>query len=919
MRKLFLSLIFLCFAAGHLMATHNRAGEIVYRKLPGNTFRYEITIITYSDITSSAYRDSLTLKIYYCPDGTVPLDTIVIQKSSVQGIVGDVVRTEYRLDSYTFPGPGCYRLAMFDPNRVAGIKNISASVEVPFYIEDTLRIVDPQFFGFNSSPILLEHPIVFAAQYHPFRHNPGAYDPDGDSMVFTLITPLQDQGLPVPYLGLPDDPLFTNAGVPYPNVFKLDRFTGEITWDVPHQKGTYNIAILIREFRDGLYLGSIIRDMQIWVGDSSNLPPEVSDLDDRCAIAGEEIRQSVFANDPGDRIQEFTAVGGPFAVKSSPATWVSDAPRFSPATGIFNWQTNCSHIRRSKYITVFTARDDYKVNNLQSNYSDAETWLIEIVGPAPKNLEARIDQPNKRIEVRWDSLYACDGGAFENFIGFTVWRKRGCDSTDITECAPARLAQRGYQRISKAKPFKGYHYYDKTAKVGVVYSYRVQAEFAEQVPNSEFFYNQVASQPSNAACAQLKSDVPVITNVDVRSTDPSLGNIMVRWYPPDEEALDTFKNPGPYRYELFAHEGLSTGSGTVLLNTYSFNSFSALHPDSFLHQNINTRGLAHSYSIRFYATDPANGEYEVGEAEGASSVFLKTTASNKQIYLQWDEQVPWNNFYYEVYRLHPDSSSYELYGSTTSKEFVDAGLSNLLQYCYFVRSYGSYYNARLPDTLINNSQIICDIPRDTVPPCAPKLSVSNSCDDGSLPDPENLVNHLQWTDPRTVCGDFDLEGYRIYFAASEQDTLKMILEIPDPDVHAYDHADLQALAGCYVVTAYDTFGNESSRSAKVCLDNCPLYRLPNTFTPNGDGDNDLFTPILPYFFIDHINIRIFNRWGVLVFETSDPMINWDGRNMKNGKEVEEGTYHYVCEVYESRVAGVVKVSKPLSGYIQIIR
>ena len=147
----------------------------------------------------------------------------------------------------------------------------------------------------------------------------------------------------------------------------------------------------------------------------------------------------------------------------------------------------------------------------------------------------------------------------------------------------------------------------------------------------------------------------------------------------------------------------------------------------------------------------------------------------------------------------------------------------------------------------------------------------------------------------------------------------MILEIPDPDVHAYDHAELSALAGCYVVTAYDTFGNESSRTAKLCLDNCPLYRLPNTFTPNGDGQNDLFTPILPYFFIDHINIRIFNRWGVLVYETSDPMINWDGRNMQNGKEVEEGTYHYVCEVYESRVAGVVKQSEPLSGYIQIIR
>ncbi len=477
----------------------------------------------------------------------------------------------------------------------------------------------------------------------------------------------------------------------------------------------------------------------------------------------------------------------------------------------------------------------------------------------------------------------------------------------------------GYQRISKAKPFIAYHYFDQSAKVGVVYSYRVVAEFAQKVPNSEFFYNQVSSQPSNAACAQLKSDVPVITNVDIRKTDLATGEVMIKWYPPDQEALDTFKNPGPYRTELFAFEGLLPSGNGALLQSRNFNTFSEMKPDSFLQQGINTQTKAYSYTMKFYASDPGTGEYEVGETEGASSVFLKTSASSKQIYLTWQEEVPWNNFVYEVYRLHPDSTQFELYATRTVRDFVDAGLENKLQYCYFVRSYGSYYNTRLPDTLINNGQIICDVPRDTVPPCAPELTVSNSCENGTLTDPDQLVNHLLWTDPRTVCGDFDLEGYRIYYSPTENDTLSLILEVQDPELHSYDHEDLDALAGCYVVTAFDTFGNESSKSKKFCLDNCPLYRLPNTFTPNGDGDNDLFTPILPYYFIDHIEIKIYDRWGVLVFRSEDPMINWDGRNVQNGKEVEEGTYHYVCKVYEERVSGIVKQKIPLSGYIQIIR
>jgi gliding motility-associated-like protein len=102
------------------------------------------------------------------------------------------------------------------------------------------------------------------------------------------------------------------------------------------------------------------------------------------------------------------------------------------------------------------------------------------------------------------------------------------------------------------------------------------------------------------------------------------------------------------------------------------------------------------------------------------------------------------------------------------------------------------------------------------------------------------------------------------------------------------------------------------------VDNCPNYELPNAFTPNGDGANDLYTPFPGWRFVASIDLQIFNRWGNLVFQTTLPEINWTGAN-ENGKALAEGTYFYTCRVYEQRVEGVVLRPEVLSGYIELIR
>jgi gliding motility-associated-like protein len=127
-----------------------------------------------------------------------------------------------------------------------------------------------------------------------------------------------------------------------------------------------------------------------------------------------------------------------------------------------------------------------------------------------------------------------------------------------------------------------------------------------------------------------------------------------------------------------------------------------------------------------------------------------------------------------------------------------------------------------------------------------------------------------------------------------------------------------SVIGCYYVTAVDSFNNESLPSNLVCfdIDQCSLYQLPNVFTPNNDGSNDVFRPF-PYDFVDKINIIIYNRWGTIVFKTEDPDINWDGKEKTTGRDCSVGVYYYVCDVYENRLGGIEK--RTLHGLIHLIR
>ena len=99
----------------------------------------------------------------------------------------------------------------------------------------------------------------------------------------------------------------------------------------------------------------------------------------------------------------------------------------------------------------------------------------------------------------------------------------------------------------------------------------------------------------------------------------------------------------------------------------------------------------------------------------------------------------------------------------------------------------------------------------------------------------------------------------------------------------------------YEITAVDTNGCATVREIEVDVkDGCQYgnLQIPNMISPNGDGSNDEFT-ILHEGFAEISLLRIYNRYGELVYETNDINQSWDGTF--RGEELNPGVYVYYLE------------------------
>lgn len=930
-RALFI-VCFLAFITTDIWATHIRAGEITAVRISQSSLRYRFTLLLYKDTGSNVQVGEGGI-FNFGQGRIIGPGRDVLANESVDGnwnetnIGNETLIAVIQFD-HTFDGPGVYTISYTEQNRNGGIINMggASSEDIPFHIETVLKI-DPGL-DVNGTPQLTIPPIDRACIGARFIHNAGAFDPDGDSLAYKIVTPMQGRGFDVATYVPLDDPSITDIREDggSPPIFSIDALTGNLVWDAPKFAGEYNIAFIIEEWRYSNLtkkyeqLGYVTRDMQIIVEDCENERPILEIPQDTCVEAGSLLESIITARDPDNNRVLLEAFGGVFNINNSPAQFLSfpglnPTPEFrpQPAESKFVWQTNINHVRGRPYEVQFKVSDRPSDPDAPS-LVDFKTWRVTVVAPAPTGLTSTINS-GLSIELNWDD-YA---GADFNPI-MQIYRRVDSYAFTPEHCNVGIPPQSGYELIDEVPISQTNYIDDKDIRPGVNYCYRLVVQFP--APGGGTSY------ASTETCTLIPLDVPAITNVSIEKTDETNGEIFVKWTSPLE--IDETLFPPPFKYDLIRYQGFDGITGrTIVTNTAD---------TSFTDTGLNTEGTPYHYSVRFY--DAA--ENLIDSSASASSVRLEALGLKQAVELNWEADVPWSNRdqdypYHYIYRNRTDDAgedinNYQLIDSVLVTAFgfkyKDEGqfngipLFNEKDYCYFVETQGSYGNPIITAPLKNKSQKICIQPNDEIPPTKPIIKITG--DTTTIPGPSgplvimenpncerlqfepcefaNFSNTITWESTDAE----DVASYNIYYSQSGEDgSFELIDNTRD---NTYTHTGLSSFKACYKISALDRSNNESELSNSICIDNCPYFELPNTFTPNGDNVNDTFRAFdqpnskCPRF-VKSIVFVVYNRWGgkeLFRYDTNgqnEPnfFIDWNGKD-NQGSELPAGTYYYSATV-----------------------
>jgi gliding motility-associated-like protein len=817
---------------------------------------------------------------------------------------------------HTFPADKInrgYTIGYRDENRNGGIANMGGgtSSQIALYISMELGI--EAGIGQNQTPQLSIPPLDLGQVGRLFIHNPGAYDVDGDSIAYVAYFPQSSKGLAVtPYSDPQEIAGGTTSDGLSPAFYSVNSKTGDVIWNAPGSTGLFNVAFKIEEWRtfgrSRILLSYAIRDMQIEIKPATNNPPVITVPPEVCIEAGSTYSTTINIDDP-EKDQVILKPYGELFEELSPKATLT--PSISPLSTSFNstfkWVTNCSSIRKRPYQAYFKATD--LVGTSLLSLTDIKSHSIRVVGPKPTGLKAVVD--TNKIKLTWNK-YTCNSKVNK----LLVYRRVGCDTIKRQNCVTG-APNDSYVLIATLN-IDSTRYFDRNVKRGNVYAYAIAVQFVDGVDLKSYSYPS-----TDITCVDLPLIAPIITNVSFEGN--AKNTVFVKWQKPID--IDTSKVQGPFQYVLFK----KTKGEANYTRLHIFNSTLIAKDTSFLDTAI-LPNKSYVYFVQFkYFTKNVGPKILEDSSEISTIVSLVTTPIRKGIRLTWEASTPWQNntnFYHYIYRKLKTDADFVLIDSvkfnqqTSTFSYNDIGQyqnTPLIQrdtVSYYVTTGGSYLNLKItPTILLNNSFINSNIILDSDPPCAPSLEPDkSSCENFTQVLP--YKNTLNWTpQPYSEQCDSDIVRYNIYLnTGGENSETRLLATVVGDSITNYIHANLKSIEGCYSVTALDAVGNESAKSNLLCFENCYSYHLPNIFTPNGSGVNDLFRPIPPSpKFVETVKFKVFNRWGGKVFEQNDDIyLNWDGSGLP------DGIYFYTAKVtYASSTENIR--TEELKGWVEILR
>ena len=248
-------------------ASHVQGGNITYRCLAGNQF--EVTLALYRDCAGVAAPTSVSINrrsvscgvnanfVLNAVAGTGIEVTPVCPSSATQCTGGTLPGVQEYIYKGIVTLPPCadWVLSYTLCCRNASIGTIVSPSAQNMYIEATLNNLA---FPCNDSPTFTNRPVPFVCVGQPYCFNNGSIDPDGDSLSYTLIPPRHTATVNVTYLpGFSATQPLTSAP---PCTF--NPLTGDMCV-TPTMIQVSVFTVLVKEWRGGILVGSVMRDVQI--------------------------------------------------------------------------------------------------------------------------------------------------------------------------------------------------------------------------------------------------------------------------------------------------------------------------------------------------------------------------------------------------------------------------------------------------------------------------------------------------------------------------------------------------------------------------------------------------------------------------------------------------------------------------------
>lgn len=437
-------------------ATHSMGADLTYTCVGPN--QYQVTLTFYRDC--NGIQEAQTQTIDFASQNGCGAFSIALPKFDEEeitpvcpGIVGSACngtgvygleRHVYQ-DIVSFPS-GCasWTGSWTRCCRNGAITSLSNPLNEQMHIDT--EITDVSLC--NNSPVFLNDPTVFACVGQPIFYNHGAYDVDGDQLVYSLGDCYDDVANPVQYAPgfSATSPMATTSGV------TIDANTGAIEF-TPNVQQVGVLCVVVEEYRNGVKIGEIVRDMQFTILNCTNNAPTLSGIDgttdySTSVQAGNQLCFDVFSADPDNGqatnlawngaipAGTFTAAGSPLA--NGTFCWTPTAADIGTHSFTITVQDNaCPLIGSNTYtytIEVLGSTtpdcDNLQLDVISSNdvlcsNNDGEAVVVASGGTAPYTYQL----------VNWSTgqVYTNTSGVFDNLTvgSYAVWVE------DANGCTPS--------------------------------------------------------------------------------------------------------------------------------------------------------------------------------------------------------------------------------------------------------------------------------------------------------------------------------------------------------------------------------------------------------------------------------------------------------------------------------------------------